>query len=112
VRRSRTERGWDEDLGEDNEEPDDDFAEDLFHFIKSLPQPWTSRKVSLAAALKFRGTNECVLRSHIKTMQITMWKTAQCILKDSTEGSAPIESSRAAIIHIKMDSVNQFTSGV
>jgi len=31
VRRIRTERGWDDDLGEDNEEPDEDFAEDLLH---------------------------------------------------------------------------------
>jgi len=112
VRRIRTERGWDDDLGEDNEEPDEDFAEDLFRFIKTLPQPWTSRKVYLAAALKFRGTNECVLQSHVNTMLVTMRKTAQSILKNSAERGAPIEGSRAAIIHISMDSVNEFTGAV
>jgi len=112
VRRIRTEKGWDDDLGEDNEEPDEDFAEDLFRFIKKLPQPWTSRKVYLAAALKFRGTNECVLQSHVNTMLVTMRKTTQSILKDSAERGAPIEGSRAAIIHIIMDSVNEFTGAV
>jgi len=47
VRRIRTKRGWDDDLGEDNEEPDEDFAEDFFRFIKTLPQPcvpnWSTR---------------------------------------------------------------------
>jgi len=41
VRRFRTKGGWDDNLGEDNEQPDEDFAEDLFRFIKTLPQPWT-----------------------------------------------------------------------
>jgi len=112
VRRIRTERGWDDDPGEDNEEPDEDFAEDLFRFIKTLPQPWTSRKVYLAAALKFCGTNECVLQSHVNTMLVTMRKTAQSILKDSAERGSPIEGSRAAIIHISMDLVNEFTGAV
>jgi len=112
VRRIRTERGWNDDLGKDNEEPDEDFAKDLFHFIKTLPQPWTSRKVYLAAALKFRGTNECVLQSHVNIMLVTMRKTAQSILKDSAERGAPIAGSRAAIMHINMDSVNEFTGAV
>jgi len=112
VRRIRTERGWDDDLGEDNEVPDEDFAEDLFHFIKTLPQLWTSRKVYLAAALKFRGTNECVLQSHVNTMLVTMRNTAQSILKGSAERGAPIVGSRAAIIHLSMDSVNEFTGAV
>jgi len=93
VRRIRTERGWDDALGEDNEEPEEDFAEDLFRFIKTLPQPWTSRKVYLAAALKFKGTNECVLQSHLNTMLVTMRKTAQCILKDSAESGTLIAGS-------------------
>jgi len=112
VRRIRTERGWDDDLGEENEEPDEDFAEDLFRFIKTLPQPWTSRKVYLATALKFRGTNECVLQSHVNTMLITMRKTAQCILKESAESGTPVASSRAATIHINIDTVNEFTGAV
>jgi len=112
VRRIRTERGWDEDVGEDNEEPDEDFAEDLFRFVKTLPQPWTARKVYLAAALKFGGTNECVLQSHVNTMLVTMCKTAQSILKESAERGAPIVGSRAAIIHFSMDSVNEFTGAV
>jgi len=112
VRRIRTERGWDDDVGEDKEEPDEDFAEDLFRFIKTLPQPWTSWKVYLAAALKFRGTNECVLQSDVNTMLLTMRNTAQSILKDSAEKGAPIEGSRAAVIHISMDSVNEFISAV
>jgi len=112
VRRIRTDRGWDDDLGEDNEEPDEDFAEDLFRFIKTLPQPWTARKVYLAAALKFRGTNECVLQSHVNTMLVAMRKTAQSILKDSAERGTPLVGSRAAVIHISMDSVNEFTGAV
>jgi len=112
VRKIRTERGWDDDLGEDNEEPDEDFAEDLFRFIKTLPQPWTSKKVYLAAADKFRGTNECVLQSHVNTMLVTMGKTAQCIFKDSAESGNPIAGSRAATIHINMDTVNEFTGAV
>jgi len=112
VRRIRTERGWDDDVGEDNEEPDEDFAENFFRFIKTLPQPSTSRKVYLAAALKFHGTNECILQSHVNTMLVTMRKTAQSILKDRAERGAPLEGSRAAIIHISMDSVNEFTGAV
>jgi len=112
VRRIRTERGWDDDFGEDNEEPDEDFAEDLFRFIKTLPQPWSSRKVYLAAALKFRGTNECILQSYVNTMLITMRKTAQCILKDSAESGTPVAGSRAATIYINMDTVNEFTGAV
>jgi len=112
VRRIKTERGWDDDLGEDNEEPDGDFAEDLFRFIKTLPQPWTSRKVYLAAALEFRGTNECLLHSHVNTMLISMRKTAQCIPKDSAESGTPVARCRAATIHINMDTVNEFTGAV
>jgi len=112
VRRIRTERGWDDDLGEDNEKPDEDFAEDLFRFIKTLSKPWTSRKVYLTAAPKFRGTNECVLQSHVNTMLVTMRKTAQCILRDSAEGGTPIAGSQAATIHINMDTVNEFTGAV
>jgi len=93
VRKIRTERGWDDDLGEDNEEPDEDFAEDLFRFIKTLP-------------------NECVLLSHVNTMLITMRKTSQCILKDSAESGTPVAGSRAATIHINMSTVNEFTGAV
>jgi len=112
VRRIRTERGWDDDLGEDNEEPDEDFPEDLFRFVKSLPKPWTSRKVNLATALKFRGTNKCVLQSHVNTMLITTRKMAQCILKDSAESGTPVAGSRAATIHINMVTVNEFIGAV
>jgi len=112
IRRIRAERGWDDDLGEDNEEPDEDFAKDLFRFIKTLPQPWTSKKVYLAAALKFPGENECVLQSQVNTMLVTMRKTAQSIRKDSAERGAPIEGRRAAIIQISMDSVNEFIGAV
>jgi len=45
-------------------------------------------------------------------MLITMRKTAQSILKDSAEKGAPIEGRRVAVIHISMDSVNEFTGAV
>jgi len=112
VRRIWTEQSWDDDLGEANEEPDEDFVEDLFRLIKATPEPWTTRNLFLAAAVKFCGTNECVLRSHINTMLITMRKTGQCILKNSAESGAPVQGSRAAIIHLNMDTVNQFTGTV
>jgi len=68
--------------------------------------------VYLAAALKFRGTKECVLQSHVNTMLVTMRKTAQSILKESAERGTPIVGSRAAIINLSMDSVNEFTGAV
>jgi len=68
--------------------------------------------VYLAAKLKFRGTNECALQSHINTMLITMRKTAQSILQDSAESGIPVAGSQAAIIHVNMDFVNQLTGAV
>jgi len=48
----------------------------------------------------------------VNTMLVAMRKTAQSILKDSAERGKPIEGDRAAIIHLSMDSVNEFTGAV
>jgi len=111
VRRVRAMDDLEGDDGAMDSELGEDFARDLFHFIQSSPQPWTNQRIFVSAAEgRFRGINECVLKAHISTMLLTMRKTAQHLMNTSVASGTPEASSRAAVIHLNMEAVTQFTS--
>jgi len=111
IRRVRAMEEWEGDEGDRDADLGEDFARDLFQFAQASPQPRTNRRIFVAAAEgRFRGVNECVLRSHISTMLLTMRKTAQHLMNSSVASGTPDASSRAAVIHLNMDVVTQFTN--
>jgi len=111
VKRVRAMEDWEGDEGFIDFELGEDFARDLLQFIQLSPQPWTNRRIFVSAAEgRFRKINECVLRAYVSTMLLTMQKTAQHLINTSVASGTSEASSRAAVIHLNIDAVTQFTN--
>jgi len=84
---------------------DADLADDIFAFIRRMPQPWTlPRLCRVAATRKFKEVDRMVLQATIAATLLLMRKTAQ----QSVRRGAPKHPNRATAIYLNSNVVDMY----
>jgi len=76
-------------IPDESDDEDADLSDDVYAFIRRMPQPWTPARMMQVALLEFRNVDRDILRATITAVLTGMKKTAQHIQMASICNGTP-----------------------